>query len=128
MSNQPQYSSQSLPHAAPIFIAAGSPEEYLLDPRYYRIVGALPQKSTIRSAMPSISTPKEQFSENFITKEKATEIVPQLTALSLDDISIFSGPTSYMEGSNKKYEITFKINNPQKLKIKDVEYRIAEVN
>jgi len=126
MSNQPQYSSQSLPHAVPIFITAGSPEEYLLDPRYYKIVNSLPEKSLLRSAMPSISTPKEQFSTNFITNEKSSAISLKPGALSLDDISIFLGPSAYADGNNKRYEVTFKINNPQKLNVKDVEYRIAE--
>lgn len=122
------YSTSSIPKSIPIFVKDGSIEQRLLDPQYYRIIGGAPAKSSLRTAIPSIDIPREQVAEPFITKEKSSAIIPQIVAIALDDITIFSGPTSYMDGSNKRYEITFKINNPQKLKIKDVEYRIAEAS
>lgn len=129
--SQPKYSTANLPLANPIFIQAGSPEEYLLDPRYYRIVDSLPKKSSLKTALPSISVPQNQFTtiSKISTPDKTNSVAPQqLSIIQLDDITIFSGPTSYAEGSNKKYEVTIKINNSKNLLIKDVEYRIAEAN
>lgn len=120
------YSTSTLPKSIPIFIKEGSPEQNLLDPQYYRIIGKVSEQSVLRSAVPSINVPRTQVQTSFIQPEKSSQIPPQIISMQLDDITIFSGPTSYMDGSNKKYEITFKINNPRKLKIKDVEYRIAE--
>lgn len=122
-------STSSLPLANPVFIAAGSNEEFLLDPRYVRIVGSAPTKSSIRTAIPKPNASNTQFNENakITTVDKIiSDVPPQLFGIQLDDITILSGPTSYMDGSNKRYEITFKVNNPNKLKIKDVDYRIAE--
>lgn len=129
MSN-PIYSTGNLPLANPVFIQAGSPEEYLLDPRYHRIVTSLPSKSSLRTAIPSISTPQNQFSQSskIATSDKFSGVASQgAFAIALDDITIYSGPTSYMDGSRKRYEVTFKINNSQRLMIKDVDYKIAEV-
>ena len=123
---QINYSTSSLPNSIPIFVTEGSVEQRMLDPKYYRIVGSLGSKNALKSAMSSISTPRNQFIDEAVTKDKNTNLTPQEIVIALDDITIFSGPTYYADGANKKYNVTFKINNPKQLKVKDVEYRIAE--
>lgn len=130
MSPSKKSSTHSLPKSNPIYVTKNSIEVKLLDPQYYRIVNSISNTSPLTAVIPSPVVVPDQFgSDSFIKTDKINidpnsfSIAPQI---SLDDITIVSGPTSYMDGTNKRYEYVFKILNRTGLDVKDVEYRIAE--
>lgn len=130
MSNNKKYSTNNLPNSAPIFVTENSIEAKLLDPKYYRIIDKVAPNSSLRIALPSTIVSPTQVTQTFTTRDKVANVTQEISkslSIQLDDISITNGPTDYMEGTNKKYEVVFKILNSSGLDIKDVEYRITEI-
>ena len=132
MSIKKVYSTNSIPNARPIYVNENSVEAMLLDPKYLRIIDTVAPSNNLRIYAPSSPSAPEQFPEDFIAKNNSLKLNKQdpgnSLAIALDDIFLLSGPTSYMEGTNKKYEFVFKIVNSENLQIRDVEYRFTEIS
>lgn len=121
------YSVNSIPNSSPIFVAENSIEHKELDPKYVRVLGTVAPSSEAMSVIYSPPESPSQFPQSgYIATNNQPKEKSEGFAIQLDDVFLVSGPTEYMDGTNKKYEIVFKIVNSEKLPIKSILIRTTE--